>query len=194
MSSRAPTGSWSWGRRLGTLGDPSCSRGSLGRSLAPRRPRVDTWRGRPGPLRWGEKPWKETRATASYDALDMNSDDRTARTLVVDDPFTGEAVCTVALADEVTVNATLNAAQSAARAWRQSPIAERIALCERAVAAMEKRAPSIADDITRMMGKPIAQSLGEVKTCAARARYLIGIADQALAEVVKPAMTRFDRR
>jgi acyl-CoA reductase-like NAD-dependent aldehyde dehydrogenase len=124
----------------------------------------------------------------------MISDDRTARTLVVDDPFTGEAVCSVALAGDVTVNSTLDAAQSAARAWRQSPIAERIALCERAMDAMEKRASSIGDDITRMMGKPIAQSLGEVKTTAVRARYLIGIADQALAEVVKPPMTGFDRR
>jgi acyl-CoA reductase-like NAD-dependent aldehyde dehydrogenase len=114
--------------------------------------------------------------------------------LSVDDPFTGETACTVALADDVTVSATLDQARAAARAWRRTSIAERTALCERAVAAMEAQGPSIAADITRMMGKPMAQSLGEVRTCAARARYLIGIAEKALADVILPPGNGFDRR
>src|SRR5580704_12897926 len=99
----------------------------------------------------------------------MTSD---ARTLVVDDPFTGQPACKVPLADEATVGATLDRARDAARAWRTSTLADRVALCERAVAAMEKSAPAIAADISRMMGKPVSQALGELKTCASRARYL----------------------
>ena len=115
------------------------------------------------------------------------------RTLVVDDPFTGEPACTVALADDALVNATLDRAQDAARAWKETPISERVRLCERATAALEAQAQAIAADITRMMGKPIAQALGEVKTCAARARYMTGAAEKALADVVLPPSTGFER-
>ncbi len=116
------------------------------------------------------------------------------RTLVVDDPFTGEPACTVELADDALVGATLDRARDAARAWRERPLADRASLCERATAAMEAQAQSIALDITRMMGKPIAQALGEVKTCAARARHVIGAADVALADVALPPMPGFERR
>jgi acyl-CoA reductase-like NAD-dependent aldehyde dehydrogenase len=124
----------------------------------------------------------------------MGSDDRTTRTLVVDDPFTGEAAYSAALADEATAGSTLNGAQLAATGWRETSLAERIALCERAVVAIEKRGPSIATDITRMMGKPITQSLSEVRTCAARARHVTSMAEKALADVAVPPMNGFERR
>jgi acyl-CoA reductase-like NAD-dependent aldehyde dehydrogenase len=117
-----------------------------------------------------------------------------ANTLVVDDPFTGEPACTVALADDVLTSKTLDLARAAARGWRQSSMTERVTLCERATAAMEAQAQSVAVEITRMMGKPIAQSLGEVKTCAARARYVASAAERALADVVLPQMAGFERR
>jgi acyl-CoA reductase-like NAD-dependent aldehyde dehydrogenase len=116
------------------------------------------------------------------------------RVLVVDNPFTGEPACQVPLADAATVGLTLDRAREAARAWRSSSLADRVALCERATASMEAEAPGIAADITRMMGKPLAQSLGEVKGCAARARHLMSIAGAALADVVLPPLPNFERR
>jgi acyl-CoA reductase-like NAD-dependent aldehyde dehydrogenase len=124
----------------------------------------------------------------------MIGDDRTTRTLVVDDPFTGEPACSVGLADDAAVNSALDSARAAARAWRETSIAERIALCERATAAIESQGPSVAADITRMMGKPIAQSLAEVRTCAARARWLMGAAEKALEDAILPPLAGFDRR
>jgi acyl-CoA reductase-like NAD-dependent aldehyde dehydrogenase len=121
----------------------------------------------------------------------MSSD---ARILIVDNPFTGEPACRVTLADEAVVGATLEAARAAARSWRSRPVPERIAVCERAAAAMETSADTIARDITRMMGKPVAQALGEVKTCVARARHMISIASGALEDVVLPAVPGFERR
>ncbi|HEY8088040.1 MAG TPA: aldehyde dehydrogenase family protein [Polyangiaceae bacterium] len=121
----------------------------------------------------------------------MTSD---ARTLVVDDPFTGQPACKVPLADEAMVGATLDRARSAARTWRTSTIADRVALCDRAVSAMEKSAPEIAADISRMMGKPVSQALGELKTCASRARYLMSIAGASLADVALPPLAGFERR
>ena len=115
-------------------------------------------------------------------------------TITVDNPFTGETACTVTLADAAAVDATLERARIAARAWRTSAIANRIALCERAVAAMESRADVIAADITRMMGKPIAQAKGEVAGMAARARHMISIAEASLADVALPPKEGFERR
>jgi acyl-CoA reductase-like NAD-dependent aldehyde dehydrogenase len=116
------------------------------------------------------------------------------RTLVVDNPFTGDPACEVALAGEAAVGVVLDGAREAARAWRSSPMSERIALCERAVAAMEKNAAAIAQDITHMMGKPLAQASGELKTCAARARHVIGAAPKALEDVTLPPLPGFERR
>ena len=115
-------------------------------------------------------------------------------TLVVDNPFTGDAACEVPLADAAQVGATLDRAQAAARAWRTSTVAERVAVCERAVAAMERASGSIAADITRMMGKPLAQATGEVRTMAARARHVMSLAAEALADVALPPVDKFERR
>jgi acyl-CoA reductase-like NAD-dependent aldehyde dehydrogenase len=119
---------------------------------------------------------------------------RDAHTLIVDDPFTGEAAATVPLAGEREVDATLDRAKAAASAFRRSALADRIALCERAIAVMERRVDAIASDISRMMGKPVAQARGEMKTTAARARHMMAIADRALADVVLPEQAPFERR
>ncbi len=121
----------------------------------------------------------------------MSSD---PRTLVVDNPFTGEPACEVRLADEAFITATLDRVHDAARAWKTSKLHERITVCERAVEHMEKNADAIARDITRMMGKPLSQAMGELKTCASRARYMMSIADAALSDVVLPPLTGFERR
>jgi len=118
----------------------------------------------------------------------------TIRTLVVDDPYSGEPACEVPLADEATVGATLDRARAAARAWRSSARSDRLALCERAVQAMEKNADAIARDITRMMGKPLAQARGEVGTSATRARAVMAIAEEALRDVTLPPLPGFERR
>jgi acyl-CoA reductase-like NAD-dependent aldehyde dehydrogenase len=116
--------------------------------------------------------------------------------LHVDNPFTGDNACTVELADASAVERVLDRARKGARAARASSLAERATLCERAVAAMEKRADEIATDITRMMGKPKSQSLNEVKGAAARARHMIAIAAESLADIVEPggAKPGFERR
>jgi acyl-CoA reductase-like NAD-dependent aldehyde dehydrogenase len=117
-----------------------------------------------------------------------------SRTLVVDDPFTGEPACEVAMSDWAAVAATLDRARQSARAWRAVGVPERIALCERAMVAMEASARGLAADITRMMGKPLSQSLGEVKTCVARGRHMMGLAEKALADVDAPPAAGFVRR
>jgi acyl-CoA reductase-like NAD-dependent aldehyde dehydrogenase len=114
--------------------------------------------------------------------------------LDVDNPYTGDVACSVPLADDSTIDTTLDRARERARSWRTTRVPERIALCERAVAAMEARADAIAEQITRMMGKPVGQARGEVKGMAARARYMMSIAERALEDVALPPLAGFERR
>jgi acyl-CoA reductase-like NAD-dependent aldehyde dehydrogenase len=114
--------------------------------------------------------------------------------LVVDNPFTAEPACSIPLADDRIVGDVLDAARAAARAWAGSSLADRKALCERATAAMEQNADAISADISRMMGKPLSQAKGEIKGMADRARQMIGIADEALADIELPPKEGFERR
>ncbi len=115
------------------------------------------------------------------------------QTLVVDNPFTLEPACEVDLADSRAASSTLDHAREASRSWRTTALGDRIALCDRAVVAMEARSEAIAADITRMMGKPLAQARGEVTSTAARARHMMSIAEASLADVVLP-LAGFERR
>ncbi len=112
----------------------------------------------------------------------------------LDNPFTGDVACTVPLADDAAVSATLDRARAATRDLRALSVADRIALCERAVVAMERNVDSIAADISRMMGKPLAQAKGEVGGMAGRARHMMSIAEAALADVVLAPKEGFERR
>ncbi len=114
--------------------------------------------------------------------------------LVVDNPFTGEPACTVELASLESLGPALDRAKAAQRAFRDTKVAERAALCERAVKAMEAATDLICRDITRMMGKPIAQSRSELAGMAGRARHMMAIAEETLRDTVLPLKEGFERR
>jgi acyl-CoA reductase-like NAD-dependent aldehyde dehydrogenase len=112
-------------------------------------------------------------------------------------PVDGRVLVERARADEREIAAALGAARGSQRAWRRRPVAERAALVSRAVDAFVARGPAIAEEITRQMGRPIAHSPGEVRGFAERARHMLAIAEDALADVVpepRPGFRRFVRR
>ena len=115
-------------------------------------------------------------------------------TLAVDNPFTLDTACTVTLADGAAVDATLDRARAAAKAFRATKLEDRIAWCERAMSWMEAHADEIARDITKMMGKPLGQAKGEVKGMAARARHMMQIAPTHLADIQLAPKDDFERR
>ncbi|WP_445395338.1 aldehyde dehydrogenase family protein [Zobellella sp. An-6] len=77
--------------------------------------------------------------------------------------------------------------------WRRLPLAERAALCHRAVDALVAEKAAIAEEICWMMGRPIRYAGGEVDGLAERARYMIDIAGEALAPVRLPEKPGFER-
>jgi acyl-CoA reductase-like NAD-dependent aldehyde dehydrogenase len=103
--------------------------------------------------------------------------------LSVDDPFTGELACEVPLADWPEIERVLDRAREGARLAESLPLAERKALVERAVVRMEAKSDAIAPAISRMMGKPLAQAAGELRTLASRARTMIELAERGLAPI-----------
>lgn len=114
--------------------------------------------------------------------------------LDVDDPFRGDLACSVTLADDAAIDTVLDRARAQADAWRRTNLDDRIALCERAVVAMETDTDAIAVSISRMMGKPLAQARGEVKGMAGRARHMMAIAETSLADLPLPPLAGFERR
>jgi acyl-CoA reductase-like NAD-dependent aldehyde dehydrogenase len=99
----------------------------------------------------------------------------------------------VALADAGAVAAALETARSAQREWRAAPLAERIAVCRRFVAAMLARRAEIAEELTRQMGRPIRYTPFEVDRLAERANTMIELAPDALADMKAAARAGFTR-
>ena len=116
-----------------------------------------------------------------------------ARTLRVDDPFSGGVACELPLATEPEAMAAVDRASAAQRAWARVPVRERAALVLRFGEALLARREEVARDITRQMGKPIAEARGEVGTCVARATHMASIAEEALADERLPEKTGFER-
>jgi acyl-CoA reductase-like NAD-dependent aldehyde dehydrogenase len=111
----------------------------------------------------------------------------------IDSPYSGETVAERRFLDVQEVEGVVARASRAQKAWARTALSERLALCERFCAAFEADGERIAREITLQMGKPLAQARSEVKTALARARTMMAIAPQALADEVLPAVPGFSR-
>ncbi len=95
------------------------------------------------------------------------------------------------------IQQALSAAATAQQLWKNTPIAERQALCSKAVDAFVARKAEIAEELTWQMGRPISQAPGEVGGFEERARHMIAIAAEALADLrpePKDGFTRYIKR
>ncbi|WP_027134169.1 aldehyde dehydrogenase family protein [Geminicoccus roseus] len=101
------------------------------------------------------------------------------------------------LAEGAAIQRALDAARTAQAKWRQVPLAERIAIAGRFVEAMQAHKDAIGEEITWQMGRPITQTGGELGGFAERARYMMEVAPEGLADTGftdKPGFTRFIRK
>ena len=95
------------------------------------------------------------------------------------------------------IQQALSAAVEAQKQWKMTSIAERQALCTKAVDSFVARKAEIAEEITWQMGRPISQAPGEVAGFEERARHMIEIADSSLADLKpqqKDGFTRYIKR
>ena len=104
-------------------------------------------------------------------------DARSGRTLPVEDPSTGEALCAVADAGGPDCIDALDAAHEAQAGWAAAAPRDRARVLRRAADALEREAERLAMLITLEMGKPLAEARDEV---AFAAEYLEWSAEEAV--------------
>ena len=104
-------------------------------------------------------------------------------TLKTISPIDGACYVERSYADTAQIQATLKNAKNAQTAWRNTALEERKTICNRAVAAFVANKAQIANELCWQMGRPIRYAAGEVNSFADRARYMISVADDALASV-----------
>jgi acyl-CoA reductase-like NAD-dependent aldehyde dehydrogenase len=112
-------------------------------------------------------------------------------------PVDGSVYVERELASASAIDATLNRAVEAQHEWRSVPVSERADICRRFCDAFEKRRDAVADELTWQMGRPIRYAANEVRGTLERARYMIDVAPEALADVdagPKDGFLRFVRR
>lgn len=96
------------------------------------------------------------------------------------------------------VDDALAKAAAAQQAWRRVPVAQRASICRAMAAWCVERTDTLADELTRQMGRPIAYTPFEIRRgFSERVSYMADIAESALADVtVEPqaGFRRFIRR
>jgi succinate-semialdehyde dehydrogenase/glutarate-semialdehyde dehydrogenase len=86
--------------------------------------------------------------------------------VVTVDPATGAELARYDALDAAELDAALEAAATAQRAWRAVPVAERVALLRELARLLRDEAEEHAALISREMGKPVTEALAEVRKCA----------------------------
>jgi acyl-CoA reductase-like NAD-dependent aldehyde dehydrogenase len=113
--------------------------------------------------------------------MSATATDRVFRTV---SPIDGSVVVERPLASDADVEATLARAVDAQRRWRDVPVAERAAVCTRAIEWCVARADELGAELTSQMGRAIAHSPFELRRgFQERGSYMVGIAAPALADI-----------
>ena len=112
-------------------------------------------------------------------------------------PVDGSVYVERTLAEPAQMDAALENARLAQRLWRTVPMAERAAILQRFCDGFESHRDDIAQELSWQMGRPIRYAPNEVRGMLERARHMIAIAPEALADIdvgPKPGFRRFLRR
>ncbi|MBA2961920.1 MULTISPECIES: NAD-dependent succinate-semialdehyde dehydrogenase [Ramlibacter] len=102
-------------------------------------------------------------------------------------PATGEVIATFDAHDQRQVDAALQGAWTAQKAWRRTTLEERSALLRRVAAVLRDRKPQLARLITLEMGKPIVESEAEIEKSAWNCEYYADHASAVLGDEVVPS-------
>ena len=112
-------------------------------------------------------------------------------------PIDGSVYVERHLASNPEIISALASAEVAQKAWKQTPLSERVAIARKAIAAFVAKEDQLAEELCWMMGRPIRYAAGEIRGFAERAGYMADIAESALADIQlpeKPGFIRFIRR
>ena len=104
--------------------------------------------------------------------------------LKVFNPYTEKQYVEVELQSKESLDKALAESERARFEWQeQTDLEKRIAFCEKALEYIKQNKSDIGLEITRQMGKPLSQALGEVDGSIFRAEHLLAKAQDALSPV-----------
>ena len=113
-------------------------------------------------------------------------------------PVDGSVYVERDLASNSAIERALFMAEKAQKAWKQVPVGERAALCRSMAEWCVSRANELATELSWQMGRPVAQTPGELlRGFRERALYMCSIAVKTLEDLKaepKPGFQRFIRR
>jgi len=101
--------------------------------------------------------------------------------VVTVNPATDEVLERYPGLDSASLDAALQRAADAQRAWRRVPVAERVAPLRRVAELLREEVEVHAALISREMGKPITEAIAEVRKCALTCDYYADHAEEFLA-------------
>lgn len=113
-------------------------------------------------------------------------------------PADGSVYVERELASPALVERTVSKAVRSQKTWKATPVAERAAICRRMAAWCVERADELGKELSWQMGRPVAQSPGEIRRgFAERVAYMADISAQSLEDISvegKEGFQRFIRR
>lgn len=112
-------------------------------------------------------------------------------------PVDGSIFAERALATQRAVESALSSSKLAQEKWKDTSVAERAVFCLAIVDAMLAMKDDIVPELAWQMGRPVRYGAGEVRGFEERARYMIDIAADALADIEiaeKSGFKRYIRR
>ena len=98
-------------------------------------------------------------------------------------PIDGSVYVERDYASDAEVEAALERAATAQRDWRATPLDQRIAVLSDAVDRLVAERESVGEEIARSMGRPVAAAPKEADIFAERARYMLQVAPEELADI-----------
>jgi len=124
----------------------------------------------------------------------MSAATGTERVLRTVTPIDGSVIVERPLASDADIEATLARAVEAQRRWADVDVAERAAICTRAVEWCVASADALGAELTSQMGRAIAHSPLELtRGFQERGKYMAGIAASALADLEVERSQNFHR-
>ncbi len=109
-------------------------------------------------------------------------------------PVDGAVYAERTLATDREMEQTLRLGTEVGQTWRETSIAERAAICRKAVQYLIDQADEIGTELSWQMGRPVRYTPFEIKNgFRERAEYMINVAETALADLAADGMPGFRR-
>ena len=108
-------------------------------------------------------------------------------------PIDGAVLFTRDYASSETIEACLQAAEARFHPWKSRTLSDRISVLHGFVDAVTAQKELLAKELSQQMGRPIRYTAGEIGGFEQRAKAMLKMAPDALADIVPPEQTGFRR-